>query len=92
VVGCDDTAIATTIWPELTTIRQPITEMARAAVNLLVRHVRALRADTQEAPQQDRVAFELVRRQSDAAPRQRPAARLAPLVLPAPAARPRRRG
>ncbi len=80
VVGCDDTAIATTIWPELTTIRQPITEMARTAVNLLVRHVRALRAGTQEAPQQDRVPFELVRRQSDAAPRQRPAVRVADLV------------
>lgn len=92
VVGCDDTAIATTIWPELTTIRQPITEMAHAAVNLLVRHVRALRAGTQEAPQQDRVPFEVVRRQSDAAPRQRPATRLASVVQPAPATRARRRG
>ena len=80
VVGCDDTAIATTIWPELTTVRQPITEMARAAVNLLVRRVRALRAGAQEAPQQDRVPFELVRRQSDAAPRQRPAIRAVDLA------------
>ena len=28
VCGFDDTAIATTIWPELTTIRQPIREMS----------------------------------------------------------------
>ncbi len=32
VCGFDDTAIARTIWPELTTIRQPVAEMARRAV------------------------------------------------------------
>jgi len=85
VVGCDDTAIATTIWPELTTIRQPITDMARAAVNLLVRRVRAERAGSLEAPQQDRMDFELVRRQSDAAPRQRPALRQVAAATAAPA-------
>lgn len=37
VVGFDDTAVATTIWPELTTVRQPIAEMADAAVDLLLR-------------------------------------------------------
>lgn len=36
VCGFDDTAMATTIWPELTTIRQPIAGMARAAMALLV--------------------------------------------------------
>jgi len=94
VVGCDDTAIATTIWPELSTIRQPITEMARAAVNLLVRRVRGQRAGTHEAPQQDRMSFELVRRQSDAAPRQRPAVRaanLAPVADPTSEGTPRAR-
>ena len=29
VAGFDDAALATTIWPELTTVRQPIIEMAR---------------------------------------------------------------
>jgi LacI family transcriptional regulator len=43
VTGFDDTALATTIWPELTTVRQPIAEMAREAVQSLVRRVRALR-------------------------------------------------
>lgn len=37
VVGFDDTPIASTIWPQLTTIRQPIAEMAEAAVAVLVR-------------------------------------------------------
>jgi LacI family transcriptional regulator len=79
VTGFDDTALATTIWPELTTVRQPIAEMAREAVQSLVRRVRALRegalGDASE-PEQVRMAFELVRRQSDAAPRIRPSARL----------------
>lgn len=35
VVGFDDTAVATSIWPALTTVRQPVAEMAEAAVILL---------------------------------------------------------
>lgn len=92
VAGFDDTAIATTIWPELTTIRQPITEMARAAVELLVRQIRAQRSGLAEPPQHERMAFALVRRQSDAAPRQRPAVRLvSPAAPPRGTPRARRR-
>jgi LacI family transcriptional regulator len=40
VVGFDDTALATTVWPELTTIRQPVAEMAEAAVELLMSALR----------------------------------------------------
>ena len=76
VTGFDDTALATTIWPELTTVRQPIAEMAREAVQALVRRVRALREDETAEPEQTRLDFVLVRRQSDAAPRVRPSARL----------------
>jgi LacI family transcriptional regulator len=76
VTGFDDTALATTIWPELTTVRQPIAEMAREAVQALVRRVRALREDGVDEPEQVKMDFELVRRQSDAAPRTRPPARL----------------
>lgn len=35
VAGFDDTEISTSIWPELTTIKQPISEMAEQAVNLI---------------------------------------------------------
>jgi len=76
VTGFDDTALATTIWPELTTVRQPIAEMAREAVQALVRRVRALRDGADSSPERVRMDFELVRRQSDAAPRVRPPARL----------------
>src|SRR6185312_16953551 len=40
VVGFDDSAIATTVCPELTTIRQPIASMAEAALDLLILDIR----------------------------------------------------
>ena len=75
VVGFDDAPLATTIWPELTTVRQPIMEMAGAAVDLLVRQIRARRNGEAEAREHLLMDFELIRRQSDAAPRLRPPAR-----------------
>ncbi len=74
VCGFDDTAMATTIWPELTTVRQPIGDMSRAALDLLVRKVKAQRAGAPQPTGHQRLQFTLVRRQSDAAPRKRPAA------------------
>src|SRR4029450_3813340 len=40
VVGFDDTPTATTVWPELTTIRQPIAAMSGSAIELLLRTIR----------------------------------------------------
>ena len=73
VCGFDDTTLATAIWPELTTIRQPIAEMARAAVELLVGALR--RQATGDADRHRRLDTQLIRRQSDAAPRRRPRVR-----------------
>jgi len=69
VCGYDDTALATTIWPELTTIHQPVMDMSRAAVDLLVKKVRARRAGEAESGQQVQLDFTLIRRRSDAPPR-----------------------
>lgn len=69
VVGFDDSALATTVWPELTTIRQPIADMSRQAVSLLADEIRSRRAgETAQHPHavQD---FALVRRASDGPPR-----------------------
>ncbi|WP_250459299.1 LacI family DNA-binding transcriptional regulator [Microbulbifer litoralis] len=68
VCGFDDTALATTIWPELTTIHQPIIEMARAAVDLLAEKVRARRDEEELESRHQLLDFTLVRRQSDAPP------------------------
>ena len=74
VVGFDDTATATTVWPELTTIRQPIARMAEAALDLLIRKIRKRRDGEVLAAVDRLVAHELVVRQSAAAPQ--PAGRL----------------
>jgi LacI family transcriptional regulator len=41
VAGFDDTHTATTLWPQLTTVRQPIADMAGAAVDLLTAAINA---------------------------------------------------
>jgi LacI family transcriptional regulator len=45
VVGFDDAPLASQVWPALTTIRQPIQEMAAQAAQLLLRHLRGEPAD-----------------------------------------------
>jgi len=75
VVGFDDSTLATTIWPELTTIHQPIADMSRAAVQMLTQMLRARRDDPSASAPELVFDHTLVRRQSDAAPRRRPGAR-----------------
>ncbi|MFD1949957.1 LacI family DNA-binding transcriptional regulator [Sphingomonas arantia] len=71
VCGFDDTTLSTAIWPELTTIHQPIADMSRAAVALLVSTIRQQRGG--EVTERHRTLdFTLIRRQSDAPPRRRP--------------------
>lgn len=69
VAGFDDTPLATTIWPELTTIRQPVSAMSQEAVTILAGLIRQQRAgETLDTPHR-LLDFELIRRQSDAPPR-----------------------
>lgn len=65
VVGFDDAPQATTTWPELTTIRQPIADMSRMAVQQLIEDIRTLREGRRFAPRHAQMRFELVRRESD---------------------------
>ena len=71
VCGFDDTALATTIWPELTTIHQPIRDMARTAIDCLIEEMRARRSFQTPEPASVRLDFRLIRRDSDAAPPRR---------------------
>ncbi|WP_234989526.1 LacI family DNA-binding transcriptional regulator [Brevundimonas sp. SH203] len=59
VAGFDDTYLAASVWPTLTTIRQPVAEMARTAAVILGRG---------EAPDEP-VAHGFIVRESTAAPR-----------------------
>jgi LacI family transcriptional regulator len=51
IAGFDDTPIAASVWPALTTIHQPVAAMACAAVDLVLEEVRRHRDGT-GAPRQ----------------------------------------
>jgi LacI family transcriptional regulator len=68
VCGFDDSEFARSIWPELTTIHQPIAEMSRAAVELLVSRIKARRSGKQVPGGEALFDFTLVQRDSAAAP------------------------
>jgi LacI family transcriptional regulator len=69
VVGFDDSALATTVWPELTTIRQPIADMSRQAVTLLADEIRSRRAGEKAQHPHAVQDFTLIRRDSDGPPK-----------------------
>jgi LacI family transcriptional regulator len=64
VCGFDDTAVATTVWPELTTIHQPIAAMGRTAVALIAEEIRARKAGDAPAPNHHLMKFTLIERGS----------------------------
>ena len=67
VVGFDDSSAATTVWPELTTIRQPIAAMADSAIDILLRSIRRREGEGRK-PVDHVLAHELVKRDSVAPP------------------------
>jgi LacI family transcriptional regulator len=68
VAGFDDTPLATMIWPELTTVRRPISDMAREAVRLLIEQIRAKRSGIAQPVEHKLLKFMLVKRESSAGP------------------------
>ena len=75
VAGFDDTPLATTVWPELTTIRQPIADMAREAVRLLIDQIRGSRTGTPPQRVHKLQKFTLVERESSGPVSPKPAPR-----------------
>jgi LacI family transcriptional regulator len=68
ICGFDDTPVATTVWPELTTIRQPIADMARSAVDLVTDQIRRRRLGETRRIQHEVFPFTLVQRESTRQP------------------------
>ena len=68
IVGFDDTRLATTIWPALTTVRQPVAAMARQAAELLLEEIRLRRFGQTLEPLEQFVKFSLIKRESSAPP------------------------
>lgn len=67
IVGFDDSPAATSVWPRLTTIHQPIALMAETATDMLIG---TLGGDlSRKAIEARQMAYHLVERQSAAAPR-----------------------
>jgi len=69
VVGYDDTAMAVAVWPQLTTIRQPIAAIGRNTLDLIARDIRSRRSGEAIAPADYVVPHVLIERKSAAAPR-----------------------
>ena len=63
IAGFDDTQVAAIVWPTLTTIHQPVYDMAFAATGLLIDLVKGL-----EVPQVTKLGYRMVRRASTAPP------------------------
>ena len=68
VTGFDDTDLASSIWPELTTIRQPIREMTARAVEIIAERARSRRPSGRTDCERVLMPYTLVRRNSDAGP------------------------
>ena len=68
MVGFDDTSLATTVWPELTTVRQPISTMAEEALTLLLARIRAHRSSETDKLEEQVLDHELIVRESSAPP------------------------
>jgi LacI family transcriptional regulator len=66
IVGFDDTPLAATIWPALTTVRQPVAAMAKKAVELLLEEIRLRRLGETLEPLLHFMNFTLVKRESSA--------------------------
>jgi LacI family transcriptional regulator len=69
VVGFDDTAVATTLWPALTTVRQPVSAMAARAIELLLHEIRASREGDKSEPIDCVIEHKVIERHSSAPPR-----------------------
>lgn len=64
IAGFDDSPIATAFWPQLTTVRQPVAEMAEAAVEMLLDEISGHGKGGRR-----QLDFEIVVRSSTAPPR-----------------------
>ncbi len=69
VAGFDDTPMAQFLWPQLTTVRQPVAEMASAAAELLFHVLGKRGADGEGAPAHRLLDFQIIMRDSTAPPR-----------------------
>lgn len=66
VAGFDDTTAASTLWPPLTTVHQPVRELAAEALSLLIAEIAAKQGKSR-VPRETILEHRIVERQSTAA-------------------------
>lgn len=66
IVGFDDTPIALKIWPRLTTVRQPITEISELATRRAIEAIRHPDRIDRLAPDTTHIPFSIIERESTA--------------------------
>ncbi|MFT3996027.1 MAG: LacI family DNA-binding transcriptional regulator [Asticcacaulis sp.] len=64
ICGFDDTPVASTIWPQLTTVHQPIVAMGRSAVATIVDKIRDAKSGEMGKPIRQLMKFTLMDRES----------------------------
>lgn len=67
VVGFDDTTAASTLWPPLTTVHQPVRQLAAEALGLLIAEIGA-QPGKSRVPRESILDHEIVKRQSTGVP------------------------
>jgi len=65
IIGFDDTDLTTIVTPQLTSVRQPLAELGRTGVSLLIRILEGQRVDALRME----LATKLIVRESTAPPR-----------------------
>lgn len=78
VVGFDDTPISSIVSPAITTVRQPISQMAQTAIRMLDEAMKAVEQGREILSTQERFHCTLIERQSSAPPRSNRAKRRRP--------------
>ena len=69
VVGCDECPASCAIWPELTTVRRPMSAMAAQAVEMLMEAIRTRRAGGRPEYRRVLIGHRLILRASTSSPR-----------------------
>lgn len=65
IVGFDDSPVASSLWPQLTTVRQPVIEMADAATEMLITRLRSpAEPGKRRVPQAQLLSYEIIDRES----------------------------
>lgn len=64
ICGFDDTPVASTIWPQLTTIHQPIVAMGRSAVATIFEKIKETKSGVEKRPVHQLMKFTLMDRGS----------------------------